>query len=231
MIDRILMVIFLLPLSAGFVTAQTSSYVVSDYFNTFLGSKYGKIVDASPGILGSPYDKDNFVPGEVFTNDRKHYTGIPLRYNIYSDQMEFRNPEGGIYEVNKPETLDSILISNSKFIYHAFITGSKNRCGYFKVLTEGTPSLLLKMKVTLNPAEPAGTYKDAVPATYEKGADDFYLLFSQDEAVKFSGKKELFERLSPSLPEMEQFIKKNKIRFNKQEDLIDLMNYYYSFGK
>jgi hypothetical protein len=228
---RILPWLILLLTGTGILRAQTSSFIPGDFFNSFLGSKYGKIVNANTEIKGSPYENDGFVPGEVYTKDRKHYTGIPLRVNIYSDQVEFRNPEGGIYEISKPETFDSILIGTSKYIYHTFKTGSKTRNGFFKVLANGTPQLLLKMNVILNPAEPAATYKDAVPATFERTADVFYLLFPQDEAVRFSGKKELFELLSSFQPEMEQFIQKNKTRFNKKEDLISLMNFYYLLEK
>jgi hypothetical protein len=231
MANRFWLIFLLLLTGTSILKAQTSSYMPSDFYNSFLGSKFGKIVNANTEIKGSPYENDEFIPGEVYAKDRKHYTGIPLRVNIYSDQAEFKNPEGGIYEVSKPDIIDSILIGTSKYMYQPFKTGSKTRNGFFKVLACGTPQLLLKMNVILNPAEPASTYKDALPATFERTADDFYLLFPQGEVLRFSGKKDFLEMLGSFQQEMEQFIKKNKIRFYQQDDLITAMKYYYSLGK
>jgi hypothetical protein len=229
--NKIMLFITCLLAGSCFLQAQTSSFIPGDFYNTFLGSKYGKIVQTNTEIKGSPYENDEFVPGDVITKDRKQYAGIPLRYNIYSDQVEFKNQEGGIYEVSKPQAIDSIYIGTSTYIYHNFTTGPKTKYGFFKVIAFGTPMLLLKMNVILNRAEPATTYKDAIPATFERTANDFYLILQQGEAVKFSGKKEFLEMLGSFQPEMEQFIKKNKIRFYKQGDLISTMKYFYSLVK
>ena len=60
---------------SGILQAQTSSFIPGDFYNTFLGSKYGKIVQSNTEIKGSPYENDEFVPGDVITKDRKHYAG------------------------------------------------------------------------------------------------------------------------------------------------------------
>lgn len=231
MVNRFWLIFLLLLTGTSILNAQTNSYIPGDFYNTFLGSKFGKIVNANTEIKGSPYEIEEFIPGIIYVNTKQYYSDILLRYNMYSDQMEFKRPDGAIYEVNRPETIDSIIIGTSRYIHHAFKGGSKSRNGYFKVLTGGTPLLLLKMNVFHNPAEPPGAYKEAVPESFERDADDFYLLFPQDDAVKFSGKNEFLGIIGLKKAEMEKFIKKNKIRFNKQEDLIATMNYYYSLGK
>jgi len=53
-------------------------------------------------------------------------------------------------------------------------------------------------------------------------------LFQQKEALPFTGKKELLEILGVFQKEMDQFIRENKIRFIKQEDVVRLFTYYYS---
>jgi hypothetical protein len=231
MTNRIFLNILVLLSGTGLLQAQPTGYTLGDFSKTFLGSQYGKISDVRSEINGSPYENDLFVSGEVFTSMQLHYTGIPLRYNIYADQMEFKNPDGGIFEFSRPELIDSIVIGTSKYMYAAFMTGSKTQKGYFKVLTGGTPALLLKMNTILKPAESAALYKDAVPASFERTQNKFFLLFPLKEAVRFSDKKDFLKILNSFQAEMDQFIKKNKIRFNKQEDLVVLMNYYSSLGK
>jgi hypothetical protein len=223
---RIILVILVMLTGTGLLRAQTTGYSMGDFSNSSLGSGYGKITNVWNDIKGSPFEHDEFHPGEVFTSSRLHYTGVLLRYNIYSDQMEFKKTDGGIFEIDRPETLDSILIGDSKYIYTSYKAGLKIQNGYLKVLTQGIPVLLLRMNVILKAAEPPALYKDAVPPQFERGLDRFLLLFPPNEAIPFSGKKDFLEILPAYHAEMDQFINKNKIKFNRQEDMIRMINYY-----
>jgi len=151
-----------------------------------------------------------------------------LRYNIYSNQIEFRKPGGEIFEISPPEIIDSIFIGESSYIYYPYTLGSKTQKSFFKVLTKGSPMLLVKMNIILKEAELPGAYKDAVPASFERMQDDFYLAEVPGEAIKFSGKKDFLELLKSHSEEMEQFIKQNKTKFSRQDDMIKLVKFYYS---
>jgi hypothetical protein len=210
------------------VEAQVTGYGLGDFYNSALGSKYGKISGPDSGIKGSPYEQEQFIPGTIYTTEQQCYKEIPLRFNIFSGQMEFQKVPGENYEIDHPEKIDSILIGEDKYIYTSFQSNSKPQKGYLKVLSEGLPSLLVSMKVSFRKAEPPGLYKDPVPAGFERAQDQFCLLFPGREALPFSGKKELFEILGSFQNELDQYIKENKIRFNKQGDLIRLMYFYYS---
>jgi hypothetical protein len=108
------------------------------------------------------------------------------------------------------------------------VTGSKTHKSFFKVLTKGSPMLLLKMNIVLKEAELPGAYKEAVPASFERMADDFYLADFPADAVKFSGKKDFLELLKSHTAELEQFIKQDKLKFSRQDDMIKLMKFYYT---
>ena len=59
-------------------------------------------------IEGTPYLDDEFIKGTVYTTSKQKIIDIPVRYNIYNDNLEFKSPEAKILAVSKPETLELI---------------------------------------------------------------------------------------------------------------------------
>jgi hypothetical protein len=87
--------------------------------------------------------------------------------------MEFRNPDGDIFEISPPDIIDSVILGDLKYIYIPYKAGSKVQKSFFRVLTQEEPRLLIKMNVVFKEAEPPGGYKEAVPASFERLQDDF----------------------------------------------------------
>jgi len=215
----------LIQISVGQINAT-----LVDFYDNFRRNKYEGGVAANPNIKGSPHENSEFVKGDVYTNQKQHYAGIPLRYNIFSNQMEFKNPEGEVYEITPANIIDSVIIGNSKYIHLLYLSGGRQVPSFFKVLTTQEPMLLLKMNVIFKEAEPPGGYKEAVPAAFEKVQDDMFLTMKPGEPVKFSGKKELLELFPEYKAKLEEFIKQNKTRFNKPEEVIRVMEFLYTLG-
>jgi hypothetical protein len=201
---------------------------IRNFYEEFRKNQYERSFSEKSDILGSPCENAAFISGDVYVNRNQHYTDIPLRYNIYTNQIQFRKPTGEIFEISPPEIIDSVFIGKSRYTYYSYQSGSKTQKSFFKVLTSGNPTLLLKMNIVLKEAEKPGAYKDAVPASFERMQDDFYLADNTGDAIKFSGKKDFLEILPSHKTESEQFIKQNKTKFNRQEDVIKLMEFYYS---
>jgi hypothetical protein len=227
MITRIILSLIIITSFSGVAEGQEFGSL-KDFYDAFRKNKYEESIGVKTEIKGSPWENAEFVPGEIYSSGNQHYTGIPLRYNIYSNQIEFRKPGGEIFEISPPEIIDSVFIGESGYIFYTYVTGSKTQKSFFKVLTKGSPMLLLRMNIILKEAELPGAYKEAVPASFERMQDDFYLAEYPGEAIKFSGKKDLLELLKSHTEEMDQFIKQNKPKFSRQNDLIKLMKFYYS---
>ena len=49
---------------------------------------------------GTPYLNDNFIPGEVIINNSIRIEDVPLRYNIFSNRIEFRNKQKQVFEID-----------------------------------------------------------------------------------------------------------------------------------
>jgi hypothetical protein len=225
---RVLLLSTFCILISNVIQAQSTNMSLTDFYKEFKNYYWGRMFDEKSDIQGSPYESNEFVPGDIITISKLRYTDIPLRFNIYNNQVEFKNPDGNILSIGFPEKIDSVLIGKELYIYYPIKTLPKMQYSYLKVLTHNSPNLLQKLNVTLKEAEPAGAYKEAVPAKFERRPDDFYLVTFPGEAKKISNKKELLENLSGKSSEIEEFIKKNKTKLNKAEDLVQLMEYYYS---
>jgi len=204
---------------------------LDDFYKRFKNYEYSQKQGEKSDILGSPYESDEFVPGSIVTLTKQHYVGIPMRFNIFSDQVEFKVPDGGIFAIGLPEIIDSVRIGDKTFIYYPYKYSFKIQKGYFKVLTPGSPALLQKMNIYLKPAEPPRPYKDPIPPTFVRTPDEFYLAFSPDAALKITGKRDFLNTLNKNRSELEQFIKKNKLKLDKPDDLVKLMEYYFSIAK
>jgi hypothetical protein len=222
---RILLVIGMLVTIQG-LQAQTIQGL-QEFYKQFKSSQFQQgILFRETEIEGSPHEVSDFVLGVVVTKSDLKYENIPLRFNIYNDEMEFKSDEGTILSLSPPEFIDFIMIGEEKYIYAPYAIGNKILRGYFKVMAEGKVSLLVKQNINLKEAELPQAYKDAQPARFVRMTDDFYIRTEQSEAYPVSNKKELTGLLEDKAKEIEDYLKKNKTRFNRLEDMQKLVNYY-----
>lgn len=179
-------------------------------------------------IDGSPYLTDDFVTGVVYTTTKQKYVDLPLRYNIYNDQMEFKTAQGEIQAMAVPEIVEFVEYGDFKMVYTPFSISKKVRHGFFKVETEGKASLYSRSEVEFRKAEEPGAYKEAVPPKFIRKPDTYYIKVGTAQAIKVGNKKDLIELFPDHKDEISSYIKKNKIKAGKLESLDELVTYYNS---
>lgn len=221
--------IAILIFSAGWIRSQNMSILsLDEFYKQYKMHEYRQKNGMESILAGSPYETEEFITGDVITTNNIRYSGVPLRLNIYSDEMEFKNEDGSILCLAAPEFIDSVIVGKDKYIYSPYAWGNKIERGFFVVLTEGKVTLLMKKNIYLKSAEPAGGYKDAVPPTFVRKPDEFFFRILPAEAKKVSGKKDITELLPDPPPALNDFLKKNKVRFNKADDLLQIVHLYNS---
>ncbi len=177
-------------------------------------------------IIGSPYENDEFIVGYFVSTSNQKYENIPLRVNAYNNEIEYQDEEGTIFVFAIPELIDFVQIENAKYKYYPYSSGKKIFKGYFNVLIEGKASLLSKGRIIFNKAKLPVPYQEAVPATFKKLNDEYFIKIGTSEAKMVSGKKDVLKILDSEDSKIEDFIKKNKIKVNKSEGLIEVVTYY-----
>jgi len=179
-------------------------------------------------IKGSPYLNDEFTPGTIYTYQKIQYNDIPLRYNIFNDEMEFQTPDEQILAIAAPEIVEKAVVGENTFSNIPYKLGNKVKRAYFILLTEGKVSLYARPEVLYQKPKEAAAYKEPEPAKFIKRPDTYYLRLNQQAAVKIESKKDLENFFTDHQSQLESFIKKNKIKPGKADKMMELVEYYNS---
>ncbi|MEW7293101.1 hypothetical protein [Aquimarina sp. 2304DJ70-9] len=170
--------------------------------------------------MNKEYQKANVIDEKSGTYDTR------LKYNIYTDALE-HTVGGKLHEVIKTPTTYA-RIDNDYYYYCDFQSQHGRRIKGYYVLVEMNDSYRVYKKYDLKITEPqemdpmtgsAVTGKIKVLTTYYIEEDGILLevpLNKKDVLLAFSDKEE----------ELKQYIKKEKIRLKKEEDLIRLVAKY-----
>lgn len=179
-------------------------------------------------IDGSPYLNNEFINGTVFTTSKYQFVDIPLRYNIFNDDLEFRTADNKVMAMATPEIIERVTLGEYEMVYIPFSSLKKLKRGYFKVIVIGEVSLLARPQILYQKPEEPRPYKEAKPPKFVKKPDNYYLRNGKNEAIKVDKKSEVIDFFPAHNDEVAAFIKKNKIKTNKENGLKELVEYYNS---
>ena len=172
-------------------------------------------------IDGSPYLNNEFVDGTFYIKDTVAIK-LPIRYNIYVDHMEYKS-DGAIYYVDSPQSLSRIVLGESVFIYLPSI----GKGGYVELLESGKFKLVLKRRVDFKHSE-SKPMEGLIRSRYESNIDIFYLLNNQNQVFRIENMNSVMKAMQDQKTQIETFIKQEKIRNTKKENLVKIVKYYNS---
>ena len=120
-----------------------------------------------------------------------------------------------------------VILNGKKYqvLYYNF----KNKIakGYFNPLNEGEVVLYLQPKKRLSMAEaPDNGYDDLAPAKYENKFE-YYLKNGDKPITRIEiNRKAILNQLGDRKEAIKSYIKENKLKLSKLEDVIEVLNYY-----
>jgi len=179
-------------------------------------------------IQGSPFLTDSFILGSVYTNNNGQVQNIPVRYNIYTDNIEYIMGASSVLELKNPETVEKVDYGNYKLIYLSQSNKNKSKNGFFIVLTDGNATLLSKPGVTLHKPSPPGGYIDAQPPRFSRNPDTYYIKVGKNQAKIIRNKRHLITSFPDSREELSNYIKAHNTKISDQKSLSDLVQFYNS---
>ncbi|MDV2447787.1 hypothetical protein CMU93_09785 [Elizabethkingia anophelis] len=176
-------------------------------------------IDGTPYIDGKGFKKA-MVDG--YGKDIKY-----MRYNAYEDEIEFEQ-NGTVYFVNKEDGL-TVRIPEINKVYQAlkYKLNGRTYFGYLVLLFPGSKvSLYKKEKVELLKGEKS-------PNAYGKGENDYFVkakdLYLQGDKGKIDvfpkSTKDAIRLFSPLKKGVYRFIDEEKIRFNKEDGVVKLIEF------
>ena len=180
-------------------------------------------------IEGSPYLNDDFIKGTIYTTSQTRYVDVPLRYNIYSEQVELKSGDGPVQSLAPPEIVEKVEFGDYILVYVPFKVSRNIRRGFFRVIESGDKAVLLaRAQVLFEDAKKPAAYQDAEPPKFIRKSDDYFIRIGKEPAMLISRKTDLEEVFQNHQKEVSSFIKKNKVKPNKPERMAELVKYYNS---
>ncbi len=189
-------------------------------FNIINSQKGGKKALTYDEIQGTAYLSKRPEQAKISNVDEL----TPVRYNSYKDEFEFQQG-GKSYVLPKLETFSHIEIIDSKTKFD-YISGAGDLSGYFENLVDGEYKLYKKIRTKFIDLVPSpNSYIPERPAIF-KLLEPYYCIKIGDELVKITKNfDEVYSKSDSKKGELKSFVKKHKIKYNKEEDLIKLVNF------
>lgn len=186
-----------------------------------LSNAYGKKSLNEKDIAGTPYLDKNFQESYILKVNGVEIKDMPLRYNIYSDNMEFVK-DGNILAVAFPSEIHRIKLGGKIFIYQQYLLANKVAHGYFQVLHEGDFQLLKKYSTELKIPEKSAI-DDSMRFVRQEPA--YYFRRGDGKIYAITTQKQLIKVLQPVHQPVIDFIKANKINGKDELKLVRLMEF------
>lgn len=175
-------------------------------------------------IKGSPYLDAQYKMGTVTSDDGVIYKDIPLRYNAYSDVLEFKKNDVS-YDLVPKEKVKRAEFGSQIFSYRSYDQGEK---GFFEIISEGKATLLARYKIKFYEEEPLKGYAEPKPSRFENDATTYWLSIKDGPAHMIGNNKKIIEQLGDKKNEIQSYISKEKLSTKKIEDLKKIITYYNS---
>ena len=217
---------FILLLSAISVSAQTSETIKV---------AAGKDIAAAVSVYGI-YRLPAFVSGTIFFKDGKLGKEV-LNYNILNDEVMYVDKKGDTLAIAFPEEIKKIDINGIVFYY--------DKKGWLENIADApAASLVVKRKITIH-YEKEGAFgisnsTNGIDSytTFTSNNSSYHLIVSDDATLKKqtsyflltknslllpASKGNFLNQFAPSKKDIESYLSNNKVNFNKEKDLIQLL--------
>lgn len=181
-------------------------------------------------IIGTPYYDVEFNSANIAPMDKVYF----VRYNAALDDMEvIQSNDTLIMNKNNKNYIIKQNKGNITYKILEYDDSKDDKLGYYVQLTEGTNVTLYrkdrKKFVEVKKAAYGGNL-GGTSAEFKEQKSEFYMeLNASGNAIKISKSKKEFLSLFPGKEDaIEKYIKQNKIKLNREDDLIKLINHVNS---
>jgi hypothetical protein len=211
------------------ISAQDWTVIADNmHFEAQMGKEPVSAMDVYEKIAGTPFLNPEFINGSLITTDSLKYTGIPLRYNVFKDEMEFRiGDEKTPRVIANPRSFLFINLDDHTFQYLAFSDNNRPAQGYFQVLNDGTCQVMMRRRTDYAEPKGAHNFEKALPARFEEKRNSYYVRFGRQlpQEVRLN-RRHITGMFGQYQEEITDFVKENSLSYRSIDDLIKIATYY-----
>jgi hypothetical protein len=161
-----------------------------------------------------------------------------LNYNTVSEKMVYQK-EGNLYDMVNPQMVDTVYLENCRFIpagnvfYEVLLTAPIALFVQYKgeILSPGTPagyggtSQVSNTKMLTSVELSGGYYNLKLPADFKVKIDPVYWIRRGNDMYSFMNERQFLKLFPEKETEFKKFIKQNRIKADKNSDLVKLIRY------
>ncbi len=202
-----------------------ASLVVDQFFGM-----YGISIEDLKNINGSPYEENYFQPGFIYSNNELTASNIPMRYNIFADEIEINTShDPNQQNINVLGKSPNVFAKIGPDVY-VFVENlsSADLSGYFNVAHEGEHFDLYK-KSRVNYVEKRfaeTTYQRDQPARFDR-TDTFYLVSNRGVFYELPNNRRRFVAVFKEHDkEIDTYIRSNRLDLRNENDLKKIVKYF-----
>lgn len=176
-------------------------------------------------IKGSPYLDTTFYKGLLYVKSGEIYTGVPLRYNAFSDDVEVRLADGSIHLLSNKQQIEKVEFNRQEMVYTGFVESGKNVSGYLTLLHRGNYCLYQRNYKVFREGTPSnGIVPETPPAIVDKPVA-YFLAVGAGLPERIQGKKDLLTVSGMHSDALEAYLKKEKPDLRSSVGLTTVIRY------
>jgi hypothetical protein len=212
---------------------HSTHQIYSEYLQQILFDKTVKFKDIDLENLnytGSPYENDNFLAGKIHFKNKLVAENVPLRYNVFFDEMEFKPsfspPDEEARALMKSNEV-VVHIGIKKFVFMPYQGGIENG-GYFEMLSRGERvDLLKKYNKTFRPEQKSqSAYSRSIPARFSDNTI-YYIVLQDGRFIELDSRAKRFtDSFIGMEKEIADFIKEKRLDIKNEDHIIQIVNHY-----
>jgi len=168
-----------------------------------------------------------FFKSSVFTNadiyfDGMLFLGVPMLYDLIKDQvviLDFHNQ----YKINLPANkIQQFILSDHVFVRIVHNNLNEINTGFYEQLFKGKVGLFAKREKAIIEKHGSQEIDNVVVST------NYYYVMKKDIYYKFKNEHSLLKILNDKKKEIQQYLKKNRIRYkdDPERSMVMAIEYY-----
>jgi len=176
------------------------------------------------GNPGTAYLDPDFSIGNIEMENGVTITDIPMRYNLYSQQMQYIDGNDTL-AIGNPHEIASLQIGNKIFVYTAYICDNELRQGYFELLEEGECRLLKRYFAMFYTKDPGREDSDECGIFYRDC--NCFLQFGNKPATTVSNKRKNFiSAFGNQAESISNLMRTENLKPSREADLQRIVAFY-----
>ena len=171
---------------------------------------------------GHPFFKSSlFTNGDIYF-DGMLFLGVPMVYDLIKDQVVIRDFHN-IYKINLPASkIQQFILSDHVFVRIVHNNFNEINTGFYEQLFKGKVGLFAKREKAIIEKHGSQEIDNVVVST------NYYYVMKKDIYYKFKNEHSLLKILNDKKKEIQQYLKKNRIRYkdDPERSMVMAIEYY-----